>query len=911
MLVPRSSHLFASLSPLCSSTSPCVNNFAPSALQKKQARRSLAEINAFLEANKDDHDDDPDPQQSSESHQPPEHPMMAFINLMLKDLNVEEDLQVSNQASPESTTTSTSPPQSRSVVSRYLERSCLTKIVEFCVSLPDWAQLQALLRHYLWHVDWKFLITAQDLIETQIEDLWVRVILPAKGCELGSDISASVSRISLQPGDLSRLALLASVLGETIESMAPDAIAETMPIARQGVASEVPVKLGADENPRVKALLLLTYHIPALIEECVRLDELTLELVQANISAFSLWSNQGLHGTGSSEFPSWNVTIRAAKGCNLFEDPGDNGSYTQQEVDHRRRLAWLVYGYDHAFAVGANTKPLIVESQFSVDQPSDAAPWSACGAPPDPCLASLEVEGGKIAQLVSNTLCYGPPLHRKAMETDKKIMDTVSKVHPSYSWDNPDLSHDASDPFRARRRCWLQLTTAWQRGSLHRQFFFPNGRITNGELATSRHIATDSALRSITAVRELRKMQNRFSDYIGSAWWFQYLTEPCMTLATAALLLIRSRGQGVAGLSNEANCWPTVMHFARTIDECMQDLAASTRDAAACLPTFLKFAQGCLKLIQQLRSAVQASFDAFVKSQPELTNLKHLRIDENIIPLLHPRSRQKSPTFTVSTHAIAPGQGSESSGSSSSHATQKFGVKRTSDSAKRNAAGTRSRKSIGIQDHDGFPRLSDSSSQTMVAESQMVSPRTSFSLSNRMSGPIAASEVMPNFSQGGMLDQGAGVATGGPSDGSVGTYAAPTGVHATNLIVPAHPTAPTSPRHPAAEPQLPPGTLSLSFVPTIGFAGPAAPSIPRDGSNASVLPVTMGHSQQAAVVAAPHYGVPAFIPEGHLLSPAEPFALRDFYSDDGVQRANGGRGLAEWIASVQMDMLDAQQPHAQ
>ncbi len=235
------------------------------------------------------------------------------------------------------------------------------------------------------------------------------------------------------------------------------------------------------------------------------------------------------------------------------------------------------------------------------------------------------------------------PLHRKAMETDSNILSVMSQLHPSYAWENPDLSLDSTDPFRARRRTWLQLTTAWQRGSLHRQFFFPNGRITNGELATSRHIATDSALRSITAVRELRKMQNRFSDYMSSAWWFQYLTEPSMTLATAALLLIRSKGQGVPGLASEATCWPTMMHFTKTIDECLEDLQGSTRNPAACLPSFLAFAQGCIKLIRQLRSAVHTSLEALVKSQPDLASLQNFEIDEKLIPLLHPRSRQKSP----------------------------------------------------------------------------------------------------------------------------------------------------------------------------------------------------------------------------------------------------------------------------
>lgn len=857
--------------------------FHIAALQKKQSRRSLAEINAFLESSKDELEDTLDPQQLPEPQEPSEHPMMAFINLMLKDLNVQEDPHLSNVASPHSNSTSTaSLTPSRSAVSRYHEPACLTKIVAFCSIVPDWSQLQALLRHYLWHVDWKFLVTAQDFLEVQMKDLWLRVVHPAQAYNHRGGSSASASSISLQQGDLSRLALLASVLGETIESMAPDVIAETFPISRPGAVAAGPVKVESDSNPRVKALLLLTYHVPALIEECVRLDEMTIELVQANLSAFSLWSNQGLHGTGTNEFPRWNVTIRAAKGCNLFEDPGNNSNFSQVESDHRRRLAWLVYGYDHAFAVGANTKPLIVESQFCVDQPSEAAPWSACGAPPDPCLAMLEVEGGKIAQLVSSTLCYGPPLHRKAMETDSKILASMSKLDASYMWDNPDLSYDSRDPFRARRRCWLGLTTAWQRGSLHRQFFFPNGRITNGELATSRHIATDSALRSINAVRELRKMQNRFCDHMGSAWWFQYLTEPSMTLATAALLLIRSKGQGVPGLSNEANCWPTLMHFTKTIDDCIQDLEAATANPSACLPSLLTFAQGCSKLIQQLRGAVQSSFDAFIKSQPDLSNLHNIQIDENIIPLLHPRSRQRSPGSgsQQSGSGHGPAQGSESSGSNSGP-THRHGTKRASASegSKRPPAASRSRRSIGNRDHDVSARTSNNSSPTraLYAESLSVSPRTSFAVSST-SGPAPTSNAF----------SAAAAAAGFGQAGLIGAKNAPPPALPQSIA----PTA-TSSQQTSPDSELPTGTLSLSFGPDLGFT-------PSGGSSVT--------SQQPPVMAAPHYGVPAMIPEGQLLSPAEPFALRDFYSDDDGQRANNGRGLADWIASVQMSAMLGQQP---
>lgn len=831
--------------------------------------------------------------------------MMAFINLMLKDLNVHEDPHASGHASPDSATTSASSHlPSRSNVSRYLERACLIKIVEFCAILPDWPHLQALIQRYLWQVDWKFLVTAQDLLEGQMQDLWIRVIRPSKDYEHHGDPNASASAMNLKSGDLSRLALLATVVGETVESMDPDSIAQNLPISRPGVTVPGPIKLELDGNPRARALVLLTYHVPALIEECVRLDEMTLDLVQANLAAFSLWSNQGLHGTGTVEFPRWNVTIRAAKACNLFEDPGNNSSLSQYELDHRRRLAWLVYGYDHAFAVGANTKPLIVESQFSVDQPSDAAPFSASGAPPDPCLAMLEVQGGKMAQLVSSTLCYGPPLHRKAMETDSNILSVMSQLHPSYAWENPDLSLDSTDPFRARRRTWLQLTTAWQRGSLHRQFFFPNGRITNGELATSRHIATDSALRSITAVRELRKMQNRFSDYMSSAWWFQYLTEPSMTLATAALLLIRSKGQGVPGLASEATCWPTMMHFTKTIDECLEDLQGSTRNPAACLPSFLAFAQGCIKLIRQLRSAVHTSLEALVKSQPDLASLQNFEIDEKLIPLLHPRSRQKSP---VSQTPQASGQSSESS-SGSTHITPKQGTKRPGETTRKTSANSRTRKSIGSRDHDISSRTSNASSPSKAtyAENLSVSPRSSIALSNQHSAATAAATAaaaaaasmhgVPSISQYGSTDmfgQAHAYSRGSVDGGSFHNQA--------------HSNASTSPRQLTSD--LPSGTLSLSFGPNMGFGSSAAPTVSQAGVDPSIVAaVSSGQVQQPLLVAAPHFGVPAPFPEGHLLSPAEPFALRDFYSDDGVQRANGGRGLADWIASVQMDVMMSQPP---
>lgn len=869
--------------------SPFIN---ASALQKKQARRSLAEINAILqETSSDDHGDDPDPQQPATHYTQPEHPMMAFINLMLKDLNVQQDAPLSSHASSDTTSTSAgSPAPPPSLVTRYLESECFTKIVQFCTFLPDWPQLQALIQHYLWHVDWKFLITNQDLLEAHVKDVYTRIILPVQSSDHGAATSTSVSAaMAFQPGDLPRLALLASVLGETIETLSLEAIAMLLPISRQSSSADDVIKLGVASSPRVKVLSLITHHIHVLIEECVRLDEMTIDLVQANISAFSLWTNQGLHGTGPANFPRWNVTIRAAQACKLFEDPGSNAGYTRVELDHRRRLAWLVYGYDHAFAVGANTKPLIVESQFSVDQPSDASPWSASGAPPDPCLAFLEAQGGRIAQLVSSTLCFGPPLHRKAMETDKQIMDTLSRVHPSYNWDRPDLSFDTIDPFRARRRCWVQLTTAWQRGSLHRQFFFPNGRITNGELAASRHIATDSAIRSIIAVRELRKLQNRFSDRMGSAWWYQYFTEPCMTLATAALLLIRSKGQGIPGLSDQASCWTRVMHFTQTIDGCLQDLEASIQDPSLCLPTLLSFGKGCIRLIQQLRGAVQASLEALIKSQPGTDALKSLSIDENILPLLHPRSRDKSSGSQSPTHINGSGRTSTSS-SDGSRATKRQGVKRATTTS---SQPSRSRKSIDLVSRSP---LDGSSGQAMIADSLSVSPRTSADVS------LHISDVSPSAHQ--------------MAAASLPSY----GLQDATFLAHSNSIASVSPEHSSPETnlsQLHPDTLSLSLGSGVSFTGCASTTVSRAEFDDSLA--TLAHQQQyqlqpgmsSVASATYHVATPTAAATEALQqpSPAEPFALRDFYSNNVDQRPSFERGISQWFDSVQMGITPQQPLH--
>ncbi|KAI3484915.1 hypothetical protein L1887_51969 [Cichorium endivia] len=89
---------------------------------------------------------------------------------------------------------------SRAVVSQYQQKPCLTKMLEFCSILPDWYRLQALLRSYLWNVDWKFLITCQDALETQMHDLWLRVISPAKSCDPYAEVYAFDGRHPVPAG---------------------------------------------------------------------------------------------------------------------------------------------------------------------------------------------------------------------------------------------------------------------------------------------------------------------------------------------------------------------------------------------------------------------------------------------------------------------------------------------------------------------------------------------------------------------------------------------------------------------------------------------------------------------------------------------------------------------------------------
>ena len=396
---------------------------------------------------------------------------------------------------------------------------------------------------------------------------------------------------------------------------------------------------------------MLVHHIQVLIQQCELIGEMTLELVQSNVSAFSIFMSQGLFGR--SNFPKWELTIRAARESGLFEDPERLPALSQHELDHRRRLAWLVYGYDHGYAVGSNMKPLISDSQFSVDRPSDLPPWSAVGCPPDPCLAMLEVDVAKVAAMLSSTLCWGQPLHRKVMQIDNELLAIVARLHPTWALDSPDRSMDVQDPFRARRRPWLSISLYYHRALLHRGFFFPNGRITNSELATSRHIVVDSTLRGLEKIRELRTAQNRFSDWQGSAWYYQYITEPSIALATATLLLIRSKGEGVLGISDAPSCWPTVCHFTKVLDDSLADIDNSIRDPTHCLDTMLGFGKRCSQMIRQLRSAIQSSIDAHITADPTL-DVSALRMDDRLTSLLNPRARQPKSSRTPTPQPAQP-----------------------------------------------------------------------------------------------------------------------------------------------------------------------------------------------------------------------------------------------------------------
>ncbi|PWY98089.1 hypothetical protein BCV70DRAFT_221147 [Testicularia cyperi] len=928
----------------------------PETLQKKQSRRSLAEISAFLETSDRSSSSEPDPQQREGFPVAPEHPITAFLNHLLRDLSLDEDQANNNHdspdASPSATTSNASPQPPSPLPRRYVEEQCIEIISTFCSIVPDWNQLTVLLRHYLWHVDWKFLITAQDLLEGQMKDLWLRVVLPCKTLASAGNLKSSMAGVSFQSGDLSRLALLACILSETLETMDPDSIADLLPASRPGPARVGPVRLESD-NPRVRALTLCVHHIPSLIEECVRLEEYTIDLVQANISAFAFWTSQGLHGTGGQEFPRWDVAIRAATASHLFEDPGYGGTLNPFELDHRRRLAWLVYGYDHAFAVGANTRPLINESHFSVDGPSDAPPWTACGSPSDPTLSMLEVQGAKIAQLVSTALCHGAPMHRKVMQTDGQIMSIVNQLAPSYQYDAPDTSVDAKDPFRPRRRCWVSLTIAWQRGSLHRPFFFPNGRINNGELATSRHIATDSALRSITGARELRRLQNRFLDYQGSAWYYQYLTEPSMTLATASLLLIRSKGRGVPGLSDETNCWPTVMHFTKLIDESLQEIEASVKDTSVSLPSFLSFGHRCSQLIRQLRNAVQISIDSLIKADPGIRSQLSLQWDDSIIPLLHPRAKKqkrtspnrmigkdgdKQPSSTSSASSVTniasthDSRNKSGSGHTGSAATMRSGRRASAGGV---GVGTGKRSSVSASTVS--PRFFERSISAAVDAATMAAsggampsnPTTSSTMSPNdtflLSPPNAAqtsswsassmnldaqNSMYAHPHSHGLTPEMSTSMSGSNNSGELPQPVMPlpsptTGTasqsRSSNSVGPSKRTAngratengATTTTTSSSTSEVPLGNLTLSFGPEFNGRGAQFGALPpKDaGGGANVIP-------------APHLGVPAFLPaSGHILSPAEPIALKSYYSDDQVQRPTHGSDLTEWIASIQSGVV--------
>ncbi|KAN0062469.1 hypothetical protein ACQY0O_005000 [Thecaphora frezii] len=566
---------------------------------------------------------------------------------------------------------STPPPPSH----RYTEQKTLDAILGFCAVVPDLARLQRLVHIYLVEVDWKFMLTVQDYFDDYVRDLSQRVVAPCQQYER-TGRSPIPLESCFQPGDLSKLSMVASFLIETLECVDPETIPGLFPASLPG-AAPLPLLVHVDETatPRVRALSVLIHHLRRLIEECERIGEMTVDLVQSNLAAFSIWASQGMFGL--SDFPRWEVTIRAATESKLLEDPERLGITDPLRLDHRRRLGWLVYGYDHSFAVGANVKPLIRESQFSVDRPSDAPPWVASGVPPDPTLARCEVDVAEFAkQLAVCIASDGQALHRKIMEVDQQILDFICKLDPTYSLDNPDLSMDDVDPWRRRRRPWLGLNLCWQRSVLHRAFFFPNGSINNGELATSRHIAIDSSLRALEKIREVQRAQNHFSDWQGSAWYYQYLTEPSITLATATLLLLRSKGRGIPGLADEATCWPTVFHFCKILDQSIETIDHSMRDPSLCLESFLGFGQRCSQMLVQLRTTIQSGIDALLTKTSGSMDRAGLQFDRRLAGLLNPRARtQGSSQAPRQGSSIASNtRGSISSGASSDGASPRQSI---------------------------------------------------------------------------------------------------------------------------------------------------------------------------------------------------------------------------------------------
>ncbi|PWN51181.1 hypothetical protein IE53DRAFT_368297 [Violaceomyces palustris] len=602
----------------------------PEELKRKQSRRSIAEITQL----ENDGGPSPDSNQGYKSSPSPESstsqpPLTSFINLLLKDLSIDADESHSEDGNSPSLgvgSQSSSP-------SRYSQESTLDKVWAFCSIVPDWPQLARLVRFFLTDVDWRLMVTCQDDLEAFCQGLYKKIIAPCHAHQNQRMSHRGLLKAIMEPNDLSSLAFLCGIMLESIESSEPSSIEWLLPASKPGSSRQGPVALEPQSSARVRALYILKYHIQALVEECSEIDEMTLELAQANVSAFNFWANQGLFG--ASDFPKWEITVNAASRAKLFEDPESSG-LARHRLDHHRRLAYLLYGYDRSYAVGANTSPIISESQFSVGRPSDDPIWSASGSPPDPCLAMLEVNVAKLADSLASVLCNGKPLHRKVMEVDAEFLKLANDLPPWYSLDKPDYSRDAIDPFLSRRRPWLKVNMAWQRVCLHRVMFFPDGKINNGELATSRYIAVSSAMQAMEAISVLRKESNRFSDRQGSGWYFQYITEPSITLATAALLLIRSKGRGVQGLSEPDSCWPTVFHIVQILDRSIIELENTYMDPELSLPTFINFAKRCSQIVTQLKSAIHEGINAVMSNAG--IDSSRLKLDEKLTTLLNPRA---------------------------------------------------------------------------------------------------------------------------------------------------------------------------------------------------------------------------------------------------------------------------------
>ncbi|EPQ28498.1 uncharacterized protein PFL1_03801 [Pseudozyma flocculosa PF-1] len=910
----------------------------PAALKKKQARRSMAELTALTEAaaasaSAAARDAQQDPSESGRSDgrsldvanhhnggggssssastttagesRGVEAPLTSFINLLLQDLSVGDEEYSSGGGSPGSLSgagpSSTPPPGA----SRYMEPKTLDVILAFCAMVPDLPRLSRLVNIYLLDVDWKFMLTAQDYFEDYVRDLWQRVVMPCQDYHRSGQTGATLEAC-FRPGDLSRLTMLAGFLCETVECLDPITIPDLVPASVSGTTSlpkgaarsaEEAFDDAAAATPRVRALSVLIHHLQTLIEECERLDEMTVDLVQSNLTAFTVWASQGMFGL--SDFPRWELTIRAARESKLFEDPERLGITDPLLLDHRRRLGWLVYGYDHSFAVGANVKPLILESQFSVDRPSDAPPWLASGVPADPTLARCEVEVAEIAkQLAICNAAEGPPLHRKVMEVDQQILNFIRGLHPTYALEQPDLSMDQHDPWRSRRRPWLGLNLCWQRSILHRQFFFPNGRINNGELATSRHIAIDSSLRALEKIREVKRVQNRFSDWQGSAWYYQYMTEPSITLATATLLLLRSRGKGIPGLADEAACWPTVFHFCKIIDLSIVEIDHSMQDPALCLPSFLGFGRRCSQMLVQLRTTIQSGVDALLTKANGGVASVGLRFDEKLAGLLNPRARTRSPSHDGGTtresisSAGSSGASPRPSISSSSFAPLAAPRSQPHQAAQWQPGEARNSSFYGSGggDEGAGTAAGSSSVRSSGASSTAISPATMQNETWFAAGDAPALLQPPAHQPTSEAPQ------------LLGQQFASLDQHGGTSAAPGYP-----PNMATGLPAL--STSTYDPHSNSWSAGPAVPA-PHLSAAASVemlAPLDVSQALDVGGGGGGAGGLGAFdavLSPTNTISSMEPSALRSYYTDDRVQRAaHENRGLSDWIAGVQSGVM--------